>query len=182
MHRHLDTPSAWVRRFAPLVAAGSSVLDLACGAGRHARFFAALGCRVLAIDNDAAALATLDGVEGVRTRREDLEQGRWPLGDERFDAIVVTNYLHRPHFPHLLAALAPDGVLIHETFAEGNARFGKPSRPEFLLRPDELLHTFGSALRVVAFEQGEIELPAPAVVQRICGVGRARRWPPGSIG
>ncbi len=114
---------------------------------------------------------------GIETRCLDLENGEWPLAGERFDAICVTNYLHRPHFAHLLDALNPDGVLIYETFAEGNARFGKPSRPEFLLQPDELLRAFGAQLRVVAFEQGEIRVPVPAVIQRICAVGRERPWP-----
>jgi SAM-dependent methyltransferase len=173
--------SPWVVRFAPLIRARGIVLDLACGRGRHARFLAARGCDVLAVDRDAEALAGLAD-SGVRTLCADLEQGAWPLPGLRFDAIVVTNYLHRPQFPHLLAALAPDGVLIYETFADGNARFGKPARPEFLLHPDELLDRFGKALRVVAFEQGEVAQPAPAVVQRICGVGLERAWPPGPIG
>ena len=175
------TPSPWVVRFAPLIRAGGLVLDLAAGRGRHARFLAARGCEVLAVDRDADALATLADA-GVRTLCADLEQGAWPLAGRRFDAIVVTNYLHRPQFPDLLAALAPDGVLVYETFADGNARFGKPSRPEFLLQPDELLDCFGKALRVVAFEQGEVAAPSPAVIQRFCGVGREREWPPGPLG
>jgi SAM-dependent methyltransferase len=181
MATHGDaTASPWVVRFAPLIRARSSVLDLACGRGRHARFLAARDCDVLAVDRDAAALAGL-AAAGVRTLCADLEQGAWPLSGLSFDAIVVTNYLHRPQFPHLLAALAPDGALIYETFADGNARFGKPSRPEFLLQPDELLDRFGKSLRVVAFEQGEVAQPVPAVIQRFCGVGLERAWPPGPI-
>lgn len=178
--RGAPAASPWVVRFAPLIRARGVVLDLACGRGRHARLLAARGCDVLAVDRDAEALAGLAGA-GVRTLCADLEQGAWPLAGLRFDAIVVTNYLHRPQFPHLLAALAPDGVLIYETFADGNARFGKPSRPEFLLQPDELLDRFGKALRVVAFEQGEVAQPVPAVIQRLCGVGVERAWPPGPI-
>ncbi|MEO7762341.1 MAG: class I SAM-dependent methyltransferase [Casimicrobiaceae bacterium] len=174
----MSSPSAWVTRFAPLVALGARVLDLACGQGRHARYFAGLGHRVLAIDRDLDALATLRGVDGVETRHADLETDNWPLSEERFDAIVVTHYLHRPQFPHLLAALRPDGVLIYETFAEGNARFGKPSRPEFLLQPGELLRAFGAELTVVAFEQGQVARPAPAVIQRICALRPGGLAPP----
>jgi SAM-dependent methyltransferase len=162
-----EAPSAWIRRFAPLVPAGASVLDVACGAGRHARLFAQRGCRVVAVDRApdpaAAALAT----PGVEVRIVDLEQGGWPLAGETFDAIVVTNYLHRPLFPHLLASLAPRGLLLYETFAVGNAAFGKPSNPAFLLAARELLDVFGSALHVIAFEDGYIDVPRPAMVQRL---------------
>jgi len=171
--------SAWVERFAPLVAAGARVLDLACGYGRHARFFAARGARVLAVDRDAAALATLAGEERIATRVLDLEAGRWPLPGERFDAIVVVNYLHRPLFPSLLAALADDGVLIYETFARGNEAYGRPSNPDFLLEPGELLQLAARGLTVVAFEQGDVSAPDPgAVVQRLAAVGPGRAWPP----
>lgn len=170
-------PSPWVTRFAPLIVPGGQVLDLACGYGRHARHLAALGHSVLAVDRDAAALATLTGIAGIETRVADLEQDAWPLGALRFDAIVVTHYLHRPLFADLLAALRPDGMLIYETFATGNAAFGRPSRPEFLLQPDELLQRLGPTLRVVAFEQGQIASPFPAVIQRLCATGGERPWP-----
>jgi SAM-dependent methyltransferase len=170
-------PSPWIVRFAHLVPREARVLDLACGHGRHTRFFAGRGARVLAVDRDADALSTLAGVRGVETRVADLEAGGWPLGDERLDAIVVTNYLHRPLFAPMLAALAPDGALLYETFAVGNEAYGRPSNPDFLLREGELLERVSGRLHVVAFEQGEIALPKPAVVQRICAVGPARRWP-----
>jgi hypothetical protein len=112
-------------------------------------------------------------VPGVTVRQADLEGGPWPYADRRFAGIVVCNYLHRPLFPRLIAALADGGVLIYETFMAGNERFGRPSNPEFLLRPDELLEVFGNQLRVVAFEQGEVVLPKPAVVQRLCAVNAA---------
>jgi SAM-dependent methyltransferase len=179
-HHHPDAPSPWVVRFLPLLRPDSEVLDLACGRGRHARLLAAAGHRVLAVDRDAAALAAMQSVPGIDTLEADLEQGDWPLGVRQFDAMVVTNYLHRPQFRHLLDALRQDGVLIYETFADGNARFGSPSRPEFLLQPDELLTSFGGALRIVAFEQGEVK--DTAVIERICAVGRGREWPPLLIG
>ena len=172
-------PSAWIARFAPLVAPNARVLDVAAGRGRHARFFAQRRAHVTAVDVDANALATLAGTPNVTTRIADLERGAWPLGGETFDAIVVTNYLHRPLLPHLLAALASDGALLYETFAAGNEAFGRPSNPAFLLRENELLDAVRDHLTIVAFEQGMMtELERRAVVQRIAAVGRARRWPP----
>jgi SAM-dependent methyltransferase len=168
----LASPSAWVRRFAPLIKAQGIVLDLACGEGRHARYLAGLGYRVEAVDRDGAALAALAGVDGISTCCADLESSPWPCGSDRFDGIVVTNYLHRPLMPALLAALRPGGVLIYETFAVGNEKFGRPSNPDFLLRPDELLQHVSGRLSVVAFEQGLIERPAPALIQRICAAWR----------
>ena len=166
----LQTPAPWVARWAALVPAGAEVLDLACGYGRHARFFASRGCRVLAVDRDAAALATLAAVAGVATLRADLEGAPWPLPPARFAAVVVANYLHRPLFDPLIGALAPGGVLVYETFMLGNERFGKPSNPDFLLRPGELLEVVRARLEVVAFEQGRLEAPRPAMVQRICAI------------
>jgi SAM-dependent methyltransferase len=163
-------PSAWVRRFAPLMAPGGTVLDVACGGGRHSRLLAAAGHGVEAVDRDAEALAGLASVRGVSVRRADLEDGPWPYAGRRFDGIVVCNYLHRPLFPLLADALADGGVLIYETFMLGNERFGRPSNPDFLLRPNELYEAFGSQLQVVAFEQGEVTQPKPAVVQRLCAV------------
>jgi SAM-dependent methyltransferase len=182
-NRHYGlAPSPWIARFAHLVPAGAHVLDLACGYGRHARYFAARGAHVLAVDRDAAALATLAGIPGIDIRRADVEGEAWPLGDQRFDAVVVSHYLHRPLFPNLRAALTPDGALLYETFAQGNEAHGRPSNPDFLLRAGELL-AFATAapqpLTVVAFEQGQIELAGRlAVMQRIAAVGPARIWPP----
>lgn len=178
-NRHFGlAPSPWVVRFASLVAPGERLLDLAAGHGRHALFFAARGVQVLAVDRDAAALATLAGSRGVETRVADLERHDWPFADERFDAIVVVHYLHRPLLPHLLAALTPDGVLIYETFATGNALYGKPSNRDFLLEEGELLELARETLTIVAFEQGRDDGAQPAVIQRLAAVGRARAWPP----
>ncbi|HEY8605514.1 MAG TPA: class I SAM-dependent methyltransferase [Noviherbaspirillum sp.] len=168
-HVPLDQPSAWVRRFAGLVPAGE-VLDLACGGGRHARLFAAAGHPVLAVDRDPVALARAAG-PGITTIQADLEEAgaTWPFAIGRFAGIVVTNYLHRPLFPQLFRSLAPAGILIYETFAAGNEQFGKPSRPDFLLRRGELLDAAASAgLTVIAYEDGCVDHPRPAVVQRIC--------------
>jgi SAM-dependent methyltransferase len=163
-------PSPWVVRFAPLVVPGERVLDLACGSGRHARFFASRGCEVEAVDRDAAALASLQGMARIHARALDLEAGGWPYTDREFDAIVVTNYLHRPLFPRLFASLNVTGVLIYETFMLGNERFGRPSNPAFLLRQDELIELVRGCFDIVAFEQGIIGEPKPASVQRLAAV------------
>lgn len=163
--------SHWIRRFLSLIKAGGSVLDLACGRGRHALLLAQRGYRVEAVDRDAAALAEVAAAAPlIATRRADLEAEPWPYHGHRFDGIVVANYLHRPLLPLLIDALAPDGVLIYETFMDGNERLGKPSNPDFLLRPGELLDAVRPRLTVVAFEQGEVGAPRPAVVQRLCAV------------
>lgn len=168
-HLELAPPSPWVVRFAPLFRERGLVLDVACGRGRHARHLAGRGHPVEAVDRDAAALASLAGVAGVSATCADLEAGAWPWPAHRFDAVVVTNYLHRPLFPLLRAALAQGGVLLYETFMRGQERLGKPTRPEFLLEPGELLSAF-RGLAVVAFEQGRVEAPWPAVIQRVCAV------------
>ncbi len=171
MHLESNEASRWVQRFSALVPAGGEVLDLACGSGRHARLLASLGHRVEAVDRDAAALATLAGVAGVTVRVADLEHGPWPYVGRRFAGIVVTNYLHRPLLPLIEGALAEPSVLIYETFMLGNEQFGRPSNPDFLLRPQELLEMAQAAgMRIVAYEEGEVELPRPAVVQRLCAV------------
>ncbi|WP_322029764.1 class I SAM-dependent methyltransferase [Paraburkholderia sp. J76] len=167
----LSEPSRWVRRWAHLIAAGGTVLDVACGAGRHARWLAARGHPVAALDRDAAALATLKDVAGVATVECDLEGAPWPLAAHAcFAAVVVANYLHRPLMPRLIEALAPGGVLIYETFAQGNETVGKPSNPAFLLAPGELLAVCTPALRVIAYQDGFLSQPREAYIQRICAV------------
>jgi SAM-dependent methyltransferase len=168
-------PSAWIRRFMPLIRPGGLVLDLAAGAGRHSRLLIESGFAVRAVDRDISALATLAGIR-CEVLQLDLETGApWPLGGG-YAGIVVTNYLHRPLLPGVAAALAPDGVLIYETFAHGNERFGRPRNPDFLLRAGELLAAF-DMLTVVAFEQGEVASPRPAVVQRLAALA----GPPGRL-
>lgn len=171
-HIALGSPSAWVQRWAHLVPAGGEVLDVACGGGRHSRFFAGRGHPVTAVDRDAEAIAALHGVAGITGLCADIENAPWPLAGQRFAAVVVTNYLHRPLFPRLREALAPGGVLIYETFGIGNAVYGRPANPDFLLRPRELLDLAGADLHVVAYENGYIDQPKPALVQRICAMLR----------
>ncbi len=177
-----EAPSSWIVRFAHLIAPGGRVLDLACGHGRHTRYMAARGHPVVAVDRDAAALSALTGLGRVDARCLDLERDGWPLAGETFAGIVVTNYLHRPLFPHLALALAADGALLYETFAVGNEAHGRPSNPDFLLAPGELLAWSGGWSTVVAFEQGRVrEGTRDAVVQRVAAVGTARAWPPALV-
>jgi len=174
---HAEKPSDWVRRFAPLIRKGGHVLDLAAGAGRHTRLLLNMGLNVTAIDRDVDALRGFVGprcdVRQIDLERNDLETGDPDgvlarLGDG-YDGIVVANYLHRPLLRPLAAALAPGGVLIYQTFMVGNERFGRPRNPNFLLRPGELLNAF-AALTVIAFEQGEVTRPRPAMIQRIAAI------------
>jgi SAM-dependent methyltransferase len=169
MNEHdIAAPSAWVERWAHLIVRGT-VLDVACGRGRHAKYFLSRGLAVVAVDREHQA------IPGARFVRADLEGGNpWPLPGERFEGVVVTNYLHRPLFPRLLESLAPGGVLLYETFMLGNERFGRPSNPEFLLRPGELRLAFGE-LTEIGFEEGEVAFPKPAMIQRLCAVRAGKR-------
>ena len=167
--------SRWVQRWSHLVAPGATVLDVACGSGRHVRWFAERGCRVTGVDRDGAALAPLS--ELAEVVQADIESGPWPFGGRQFDAVIVTNYLWRPLLPWILASVAGGGVLIWETFSVGNETVGKPSNPQFLLRPGELL-TAVQGLHVLAFEDGFEDSP-DRFVQRIVAVraGRASAAP-----
>jgi len=159
------TASPWIAAWAGLVPAGVDVLDVAAGKGRHTRFFAERGHRVTAVDRDVSGLVAAANIEIVQA---DLEDGSpWPLADRKFGAVVATNYLHRPLFPHLFDALAPGGVLLYQTFMVGNERFGKPDRPAFLLKDGELLELVRGRFSVIAYEARMISEPKMAMVQRI---------------
>jgi len=179
IHAHSAPPSPWVSRLLPLVKPGGTVLDLAAGEGRHIALLLELGFHVNAIDRKTEELTARFGTNSrCSIVTMDLETGApWRLGGV-FDGIVVSLYLHRPLFPDLIAALAPGGILIYETFMRGNERFGRPTNPDFLLRPNELFEAFGGALTVIAFEQGEVETPKPAMMQRIAAVkGKSAKIP-----
>jgi SAM-dependent methyltransferase len=176
MHGPGLPPSEWVQRWAPLLRARGSVLDLACGSGRHLRWLASRGFAVTGVDRDEAAVAPLRDVAEIIVA--DLEGAPWPLAGRRFDAVIVTNYLWRALLPVLVESLADGGVLVYETFADGQQTVGRPSRPEFLLQPGELLAAAAS-LRVVAYEDGFLDAPA-RFVQRIAAVkspALGQRWP-----
>jgi SAM-dependent methyltransferase len=162
-------PSPWIARFGAALPAGASVLDVACGSGRHLRWFAERGGRVAGVDRDAAAVEPLRGLGEIVVA--DIESGPWPFEGRRFDAVVVTNYLWRPLLPAIVAAVAEGGWLLYETFAAGNETVGKPSNPAFLLRPGELLDA-AAGLRVVAYEDGFLATP-DRFVQRIAAVREA---------
>ncbi|HMN75476.1 MAG TPA: class I SAM-dependent methyltransferase [Burkholderiaceae bacterium] len=170
-------PSAWVQRWSGLVPAAASVLDVACGSGRHVRWFAARGARVTAIDRDAAALAPLRSLPDVEVVEADIEAQGWPLAGRHFDAVVVTNYLWRALLPSIVASVAERGVLIYETFARGNETIGRPANPDFLLAPGELLRA-ASALRVIGYEDGFVAAEPQRFVQRIAAVREGGAAPP----
>jgi len=164
-------PSPWVVRHAALVPDGAVVLDVACGGGRHVRWFVERGHPVVAVDRDVAGVADLRDRPGCELVEADLESGaRPPFAGRTFGGVVVTNYLHRPLLPAVVAAVAPGGVLLYETFARGNARFGHVTNPDFLLDPGELLDAVRGELRVVAYEDVVVDHPRPAAVQRIAAV------------
>ena len=172
-HNLRIAPSDWVRRHTRRIplAAGRRVLDLACGGGRHSRLLLEQGHDVLGVDRDISGVADLRENPRFEARACDLEteQG-WPLGAELFSGVVVTNYLWRPILPAILDAVAPGGTLIYETFALGNEAYGRPAKPNFLLRPGELLEAVGDRLRPVAYEEGKFERPKPRIAQRLAAI------------
>jgi SAM-dependent methyltransferase len=166
-------PDPWVVRFHGLIPAGGTILDLACGAGRHTKFLLERGYKVLALDRDISRLQA----PGAETLQADIEAGAWPLTGRKFDGIVVTNYLHRPLVKILADSLKPNGVLIYLTFAVGNEQFGRPTNPDFLLKPRELFETYAGLLEIVAYESGERAHPRPSMIQAICAVKSPIRPP-----
>lgn len=175
-HGGTGSPSPWIVRWLPLVRAGGRVLDFASGHGRHARLARAAGHAVLAVDRDASVLGSMQGT-GVEFRQEDLEGGRWSFAAERFDGIVCTNYLFRPRLDLMAELLAPGGVWLYETFAQGQQAWGRPTNPDFLLRPGELARLAQRArLHLLAYEDGVAGGERPARVQRMVAV-RAPRAP-----
>ena len=168
-------PSPWVVRFAALIPQSGEILDLACGGGRHSRLALGLGYRVVAADCNILGLEDLRKQKSLEIVEIDLETANpfvpgGILHGRIFTGIIVTNYLHRLILSNLIGALADDGVLIYETFSGGNERYGHPRNPDYLLRPGELLETARKRLQVIAYENGLIQEPRMAVVQRLCAV------------
>jgi len=171
-HLGMTEPSDWFRAFQPLIAAGGSVLDVAAGGGRHTRFFADAGYQVTALDRNTGPLMPFGETHGVEVIEADLEDDTpWPFGGRTFDAVAVCNYLHRPLFGDLIAALKPGGVLLYETFALGNEIYSKPRNPDHLLKSGELIELVGGRLQVVAYRHGIVQGgECPGVKQMICAV------------
>lgn len=173
-HRR-GAPSPWIQRFADQIEPSGSVLDLACGSGRHSLFLLERGHPVSATDIDLAGVADLGEMAGLERVEADLENAAWPFAGRQFEAIIVANYLHRPLFPHILSALAPGGLLLYETFAAGNEAFGKPRNPDHLLKRGELISGILAGLTILAYEDLTVSEPHPAAIQRVCarhGAGR----------
>ena len=165
-------PSPWVTAHAVRAQPGCTVLDVACGSGRHLRYFHAHGHPVTGIDIDLSGVADLRGKRGFDLVQCDLEaeDAEWPVGETRFGVVVVTNYLWRPLLPHIVGSVAPGGILIYETFMRGHERFGSPRNPDFLLMPGELMSAVAGELDVVAYEEIEEPAPKPALRQHICAL------------
>lgn len=172
--RHLGMvePSKWFAKHQPLIAKDGSVLDVAAGGGRHARYFAERGHHVTAVDRNIAPLTELQDSHGCVVVEADLEDGSpWPFEDQTFDAILVCNYLHRPLFDELIRCLSADGVLLYETFALGNEVYNRPRNPDHLLKSGELLGQVEGRLQVVSYMHGIIQGDeCPGVKQMICAV------------
>ena len=186
---HAGAPSSWIARFLQPAKPGATALDIATGSGRHARLALDLGYAVAAIDRDLSLVADLASTPRITLIQADLEDGSpWPLPGKTFDAVITTNYLHRPILSTIIAAVAPRGILLYETFATGNARYGKPSNPNFLLAPGELLDVVRGRLTPVAFEHVTLDSPTgtpAAIVQRIVAAGPNHPWlsdPPSTTG
>lgn len=167
-HAEKAQPSPWITRFAGHVPDDGSVLDLACGGGRHGRLFLARGHNVTFVDRDIAAVTDLSGHVSAELIEADLEADTdWPLPDRMFDTVIVTNYLWRPILPHIVATVAAGGLLLYETFASGNEAFGRPRNPDFLLKAGELLEAVRGQLEILGYEHCQLETPSPRVIQHI---------------
>jgi SAM-dependent methyltransferase len=169
-HHEDSQASPWLCRHAQHIRPQGRVLDVAAGTGRNARWLAQQGFKVEAVDYNAEALSSMHGIARITTRIADLENSAWPYAGQKFNAIVVCRYLHRPLLPLLTANLMTQGVLIYETFMRGHEAYGRPQNPDFLLRSNELLHVFSTDLTIIAFEQGKLEQTPPAIMQRICAI------------
>ncbi len=171
-HLKMVEPSAWFSRYQPLIKKGGTVLDVAAGSGRHARFFADQGHHVTVVDRNVEPLKALGESHGCEVIQADLEDGsRWPLEGRSFDAVIVCNYLNRPLFVSLINSLAPNGVFLYETFALGNEVYNRPRNPDHLLKSGELLNYVAGKLQVISYQHGILQGDeCPGVKQMICAV------------
>ena len=171
-HLRVTAPSLWVQRFSPLIPKGGTVLDLACGGGRHIRYLLNMGYKVVALDRDVTHVADLADKPEIEVIEADLENGgAWPVEGRTFDAVIIVNYLYRPLFQRLFEAVGENGLFIYETFARGNEKITRPRNPDHLLCSGELLEMIHRRLQVIAYEHGLIEAgPTTGIMQRICAV------------
>lgn len=173
---HSAPPSTWVQVHISGASPGGTVLDVACGGGRNMRVALQLGHPVVGVDRDLAGVRDIEQAASVELIEADLETGRpWPLGSRTFAAVIVTNYLWRPILPDIVAAVARDGLLIYETFAQGQERHGRPSNPDFLLAPGELLEAVRGRLMPLAYACATLTNPT-RLVQRLVAVGPDHKW------
>lgn len=161
-------PSNWVKRFAKKIDKNGKVLDLACGQGRHTSLMLSLGYTTVAADINLSGIDSLNKHKNLELMQVDLEQDPWPFEKKAFSGIIVTNYLHRPLFKNILSALTPNGILIYETFADGNQEYGHPQNANYLLKRGELILKVFPELTILAYEDLIVQKPRPAAVQRVC--------------
>ena len=159
--------SPWIEKYAPLIPKEKPVLDLACGKGRHSLYLLDAGYEVTAADVETTSISAFKGREGLTILQADLEKDGWPFAANSFSGLVVVNYLWRPLFANISAALAPGGVLLYDTFMQGNEKYGRPSNPDFLLAPGELSESFGEGMEIIDFFEGYVDKPSPACRQSI---------------
>ncbi len=160
--------SAWVEKHLHLLGRDQPVLDLAAGSGRHTRLLLEQGYEnITAADIDTTALSDLAERPGVSVVNHDLEKAPWPFAPASFAGIIVTNYLWRPRFSSIIATLSPGGVLIYETFMQGQERLGRPRNPDFLLQPGELRQRLEPFCDILAFREGPDPGPPPAMRQSV---------------
>ena len=165
-------PSRWLQKYSSLMPNSGPILDVAAGSGRHTVYLLDKGHIVVSIDRDVSRLAYLKNPH-LSVAQVDLEVPHsWPFKSGAFAGIIVTNYLHRPLFPRIIDALAAGGLLVYETFSQGNEKFGKPSNPDYLLEPGELLRVTLDHLHVIAYEDLTVHQPKSARTQRICAARR----------
>jgi len=159
--------SPWVEKHVPLIPKARPVLDVACGGGRHSLHLLKLGYEMVSVDVETTAITTYKDLPGLSIVRADLEKDPWPFAENTFASIVVVNYLWRPLLPDLCASLMPGGVLLYDTFARGNEKYGRPSNPDFLLKQRELQETLEDELEILDFFDGFVDTPTPACRQSI---------------
>ena len=163
-------PNKWVECYSSLIPSGGSVLDLACGSGRHTGMLLNKGYQVTAVDIDTTLIKQNFSNKNLNIVKCDLESlSFWPFEKNSFLGIIVVNYLHRPLFSKIIESLREEGVLVYQTFADGHSRYGKPKNPDYLLKRGELKTVFDS-MKIISYQHGYLSYPSQSIIQRICCV------------